>query len=169
MRPLYGQGFFHVCRGVIWYTIVFDYEDREALYWRLLRSGDYGGEVETLRANMQGFLDEERMLINGEEVRAVVDGVYIDVRGEKSRSTAVFEVRIPYKPRRGRNVYEDYYEPEVAEYPYTVTWILPPGSRILDYEMPGRVRLSSDSRILEVRVERGSRIPGYESLVFELG
>ena len=168
MRPLYGQGFFHVCWGVIWYTIVFDYEDTEGEYWGILRSGDPRAEAEELRARMQGFLDEERMLINGEEVRAVVDYVYIDVRGERERSTAVFQVRIPYRPRRGRNVYEDYYEPERAEYPYTVTWILPPCGRILSYEMPGRATLGGGGRILEVRVSAGEAPPGYESLVFDL-
>jgi len=168
VRPLYGQGFFHVCWGVIWYTIVFDYDDPEGEYWRLLWGGEWKGEVEELASRMQEFLDEERMIINGEEARAIVEHVYIDVRGEVERSTAVFQVRIPYKPRRGRNTYEDYYKPERAEYPYTVTWIMPECGRILDYEMPGEARLGGGGRILEVRVRAGERIPGYESLVFEL-
>jgi len=167
-RPLYGQGFFHVCWGVIWYTIVFDYEDPEGEYWRLLSGDDWRGEVEVLASRMQGFLDEERILINGEEVRAIVDHAYIDVRGERERSTVAFQARIPYRPREGRNTYEDYYEPERAEYPYTVTWIVPACGRIVDYEMPGEARLGGGGRVLEVRVRAGESIPGYESLVFEL-
>ncbi|MEB3852106.1 MAG: hypothetical protein LRS49_05980 [Desulfurococcales archaeon] len=169
MRPLYGQGFFNVCAGgVIWYTIVFDYEDREALYSRLLRDPRLAGEeVATLRANMQRFLDEERILVNGSETRARVLHVYIDTRGERRRATAVFTVEIPFRPRPGRNVYEDYYEPERAEYPYTVTWTLPPCASIVSYEMPGRASMPSPS-VLEVRVDAGARIRGYESLVFDL-
>jgi hypothetical protein len=169
VRPLYGQGFFSLCpSGILWYTIVFDYADDEHLYERLLSEpGGAAAEVETLRENMQRFLDEERLVINGAEARARVEHVYIDVRGEPGRATATFLVSIPFRPRRGRNVYEDYYEPDTAEYPYTVTWILPACARIVEYEMPGHTRLPAHN-VLEVRVEPGTRVPGYEALVFDL-
>ena len=169
MRPLYGQGFFSLCTsGMLWYTIVFDYDDPDGLYERLLRRPrDAMREAEALRRNMQSFLDEERLVINGEETRARVEHVYIDTRGEPWRATAVFQVAIPFRPRRGRNVYEDYYEPDTAEYPYTVIWTMPPCAEILDYEMPGRARKPAP-HILEIRVSAGERVSGYESLVFDL-
>ncbi len=40
MKPVYGQGFFHVgLDGRIWYTIIFDYIDPERYYYSVVRRG----------------------------------------------------------------------------------------------------------------------------------
>ena len=167
-EPLFGQGFFHVAPGVIYYTIVFDYRDEEEEYYELLRRG--GGAVaeeeRRLAREMQGELDKEKMLINGARVAPRVVGARIGVRGEPDRSFATFLIEIPWSPRRGANVYEDYYEPDVAEYDYVVYWLFPEGARVRAYDMPGDV--SVDGRILTVSVRANTRVPGYESIIFEM-
>ena len=167
-RPLYGQGLLLVQRDVISYVIVFDYEDEEMEYYGLLsRGGDQlRREEERLRAEMQSQLDSERVIINGVQVRPVVRAARVEVRGEPRRSSATFIAEIPWSPRRGVNVYEDFYEPDVAGYDYVVYWSFPACAAVRSYEMPGEVRLHDN--VLEVRVRRGTRLDGYESIAFEL-
>jgi hypothetical protein len=158
-----------VClEGRIWYTIIFDYEDPEKEYYELLLRGgeDLRRELKVLKENMQKFLNEEKMLINGEEVKATVRDVWIEVRGDPQRPSLVFLITIPFRlPGNGRMLYEDYYEEERAEYDYVVHWIFPSCIRILDYSMPGKIKISPGR--LDVFVKKGTKIPGYESILFD--
>ena len=169
MRPVYGQGFFHVCLdGVIWYTIVFEYDDPEREYARLLSIGGLAleEELEGLRSRMQEFIDSEEVYINGKPVRPLVTDAWIELRGDPRRSSVVFRVKMEFTPDpSGRLVYEDYYEEEKAEYDYSVHWIIPECASVVSYEMPGEVRVSRG--LLQVYVRRGTRIPGYESIVLD--
>jgi len=166
--PVYGEGFFHVSlSGVIWYTIVFDYEDPDREYWALLRAGGTKlyDECERLRFEMQRLVDEERIVINGVDVKARVINASVEVRGDPSRSTATFFIVIPFTPRVGVNVYENFYEETVAEYDYTVYWILECGE-IVGVESPGSVDIGGGFAV--IRVKKGTRIPGYESVSFNI-
>ncbi len=166
--PVYGEGFFHVSlSGVIWYTIVFDYRDFEREYWGLLREGGarLEAEVERLRFEMQRLMDEERIVVNGVDVRARVLSASIEVRGVPVRSSTVFLVVIPFKPRVGVNVYENFYGPTVAGYDYTVYWVLECGE-FKSVDSPGSVLINGN--VVTIRVEKGTRVPGYESVVFEI-
>ncbi len=168
MEPVYGQGFFTIGKGVIWYTIVFDYIDEEMYYAGLLERG--GGklreELEMLRANMQRLMDEERVIVNGAETRAEVVGAWVEVRGDPRRPSIVFQSRIPYLARMGRNVYENYYEDTVADYPYTVYWSAMDCVEIESVESSGTVE--HGRRVTVIRVRQGEEITGYESVVFNI-
>ncbi|MCX8196493.1 MAG: hypothetical protein N3F67_05415 [Acidilobaceae archaeon] len=163
-RPIYGNGFFHVAPGAIFYTIVFDYFD-EGEYWELLRAGEEGEEEERLREEMQRLTDQERTLVNGREVRVRVLRAFVETRGVKNRSSAVFLLEIPYEPRPGINEYENYYEAGVAEYSYTVRWLTWCG-RIASVISPGTVRI--EGRLADIRVKRGTYVNGYEKVSFYL-
>ena len=168
VTPVYGEGFFHVSlSGVIWYTIVFDYRDPGGEYWRLLRVGGVRveDECERLRFEMQRLMDEERIIVNGVEVKARVVDAFIDVRGVRSRSSAIFIVQIPFTPRPGVNTYENFYGEAVAEYDYTVYWVLECGE-ILRIESPGSVEVRGSTAV--IRVRKGVRVPGYESVSFRI-
>ncbi len=165
---VYGEGFFHVAWGLIYYTIVFDYYDRTGEYYEYM--GDpriVRREEEYARRKMQSLMDEERILVNGVETRALVDTARIFFRGDRRRHSLVFHVRIPYDPLEGLNLYENYYEPVIAEYPYIVYWIAQPGGRIRLVETPGKVTRLAGDRIVEIRIRRGTRLEGYEAVEFE--
>lgn len=169
MIPLYGQGFFHLALdGTIWYTIIFDYLDREKTYYKLVRRGGPAleSELSTLRSNMQKLMDEERVVINGVQVKPVVERAFIEVRSDPARPSVVFITRMNFKPLRGRNVYEDFYEATMAEYDYTVTWVAPPCVKFEQYEGPGEYSIYGS--ILRLSVGAGTKIKGYESLVFDM-
>ncbi|MCE4599032.1 MAG: hypothetical protein F7C81_02410 [Desulfurococcales archaeon] len=167
MIPVYGQGFFIVTHGLIHYIIVFDYIDEEGEYASLSSKPDLlAKEEDTLRRNMQELMDEERVIINGLDVRPRVENASIEIRENKGRVSVTFYTTIPYRPRIGRNIYENFYEPTQAEYPYTVYWIAQPCIRIEAIESPGEVTLKSNIAI--IKVNRGTKIDGYESVVFTL-
>jgi len=169
VKPVYGQGFFFIgLDGRIWYTIIFDYHDPERYYYELLLKGGkrLSDEEAELRSNMQRLMDEEKVSINGERVRPVVERAFVEVRGSPQRPTIVFIVRMDYKPIYGRNVYEDFYEKTRAEYDYTVTWGAPPCGFFESYEGPGSFKI--EDNILRLKVRSGTRISGYESVVFNL-
>ena len=171
LRPVYGQGFFHVAWGVIYYTIVFDYVEAGGgtSYWRRVRDPSVRRrEEEELARRMQESMDEERVVVNGMETRTIVDEARIEFRGDRVRHSVVFHSRIPYQPVDGVNVYENMYGPARAPYDYTVYWVAPPGGRIQSVDMPGRVQYLAGGRILLVEVRRGEEIPGYESVEFRV-
>ncbi|MCE4601050.1 MAG: hypothetical protein F7C38_05740 [Desulfurococcales archaeon] len=166
--PVYGEGIFNIAWGVIYYTIVFDYVDPTGEFWSYMRDPrNRRREEEETRRLMQEAIDDERTLVNGVEVRPVVDAAILHFRGSRRRHSITFHVRIPYSPIDGVNVYENYYEPGAAEYPYIVYWIAQPDGRIRRLETPGRVTYRRNGRIAVVRVRRGTKINGYEAVEFE--
>lgn len=163
-RPVYGDGLFLITPGGIYYTIIFDYFD-EGEYWQLIRSGGKDEEEERLKEEMQRLTDQERTLVNERQVRVRVVRAFIETRGVRNRSSAVFLLEIPFEPREGLNTYENYYEPSVAEYDYTVRWYTWCG-HIASVVSPGEV--SIEGRVASITVKRGRRVPGYERVSFYL-
>jgi hypothetical protein len=169
IRPIYGQGFFDVSSSVIFYTIVFDYYDPSGDYARILR--DYRArrdEEAYIRGKMQEFINEERILVNGERVTARVASAKLELRGNPHVHSAVIHVVMEYNTVMGTNVYEDFYEPERAEYDYTVYWQVPPGGVILHVETPGKVYYEDNRRIAVIHVRKGTFLDGYEAVMFRL-
>lgn len=167
--PVYGQGFFHIARGIIYYTIVYDYLERGSAGRVVDDPALRREEEDYIAKSMQELMDEERIIINGEEVRCIVDTVLLERRGRRLHS-AVIHARMQYRPRPGNNVYENFYEAEEeAPYPYTVYWVAPPGGRIVSVDTPGDVEMRAGGRIAVIRVARGTALSGYEAVVFRLG
>ncbi len=171
VRPLYAQGFFFVGYNVISYYVVFDYLDPLG-YYDAVKSDEklYENEIVKLYYNMQESLNSEEVYVNGERVKPRVVLVDIGFRSSRSRPYIVFGIRFKAPTKSGRNVYENKYEPEVAEYNYTAYWILPPGSRILEVDMGGSREdweIVSDN-VLVIYGYKGVKTSGYEKIVFYL-
>ena len=171
IEPIYGQGLFFVGWNYIAYYLVFDYHDPLGYYDAILRNEKlFNDEIAKLWANMQSFLDEEEVIVNGVRVHPRVIMIDIGFRGSKRRPYIVFAIRFraPIKP--GRNVYENRYESEVAEYDYVAYWIFPPGSKVLEVDM-GAGNEEWDvvgKNIVVIYGYRGKRTGGYERIVFEV-
>lgn len=163
-RPIYGDGFFLITPVGIYYTIVFDYFDGGE-YWELIRTGGRGEEERRLREDMQRLTDMERTVVNGREVRVEVVRAFVETRGVRNRSSAIFLLKIPFEPREGLNEYENYYDPSLAEYYYTVRWHTWCG-RIVSVVSPGEVSL--EGGVASISVRRGTKVPGYEKISFYL-
>ncbi len=169
-EPIHAQGFFSVSRrGDINQIIIYDYYDPDYYYLRLAhRPIEYEKEITRLASNMQYFLDQEEIIVNGQRVRPIVKTVSIEHRGVAEIAYITFIVYFKGKFRKGLNTYENKYEAETAEYDYEVYWIFPPRSRIVEVDIAADYEVLGDNNILLFWVRKGDRINGYEKIVFEL-
>ncbi len=170
MKPVFGYCFFNVSsNGLFNEVIIFEYIDVEREYSRIISDeGSRREEIRKLRVNMQSFIDEEVVKVNGERVHPRVVAVDIGVSNGGERAYAYFLIEFQGRLRiNDFNVYEDTYESERADYDYVVTWKLPRGSRVVEAEFGFKVRVGPDN-VLTFNVRRGEVTPGYERLVFYL-
>jgi len=170
IKPLYGQGTFVVCEnGYITQEVVFDYIDEGLHYWNLLSHEDrLNEELNSIVDNMQSFIDEEVVKINGKRVFPKINGVDLGFRGLESRPYIKFYISFKGELRRGMNVYEDLYEPEYVEYDYTVTWIFTGNLKVLRAYFGVEYDVLADGKIIIFSMPKGSNTPGYEKIEFKL-
>jgi len=167
VKPVYASAYFNVSLDGIRYTLVFDYIDPAGYYRRVLGDEELRErELETVADNMQGFLDEEEILVNGERVRAEVVLADIGFRGEPGRVYILFIIDIACRLRRGANIYENRYEPEEFEYDYSAYWIFPRGSKIHEALLGGSTKVVGN--VVVVHGSKGDISPGYERIRFDL-
>jgi len=169
LEPMSATGIFVVTRRLeVYQTIVFDYFDSEGIYHELVEDEEkLEKELKLLASNMQGFLDEEEVILNGERVRPRVVGVDIGFKSVPEEPFITYFIFFKGKPLKGKNYYENIYENTVAEYPITAYWYFPLKSRITDVQMSGTVEIIG-SNILILRLNEGEKIYGYEKIEFEL-
>lgn len=167
VSPVYASAFFNVSLDGIKYVLIFDYIDPAGYYKRIL--GDENllkRELELVTNNMQSFLDEEEILINGEKASAEVLLTDIGLRGEPSRAYILFIIEIRSRLKKGINIYENKYEREVFGYDYTAYWIFPRGAKIYEAMLGGSVDIIEN--IVVVKGSKGDISPGYERIKFEI-
>lgn len=167
--PIHAEGIFTMgVDGGVWESLIFEYLDKDRYYKNLLRDREgLLNELRTIMENMQGFLDEETIKINGEVVKARVIDVSLGFRGSFDRPYLEFYIYFKGNLRRGVNRYEDYYEEEVAEYDYEIVWLFPPGFKIIEYEFAGEGSILGSGNILRLTVKKGLKVGNYESITFE--
>jgi len=165
--PIHGQGFFTVSRRGEFYQIVrYDYYDPEGYYVKVLKSPTlYNEEISKLASNMQSFIDSEKVIVNGLQVKPKVLMVNIEHSGFEEYPHITFLIYFKGKLTNGINVFENVYEECVAEYDYEVYWVFPPRTKILEVEVSGDFDVVGN--ILYIWARRGDRIKGYEKIVFQ--
>ncbi|MCD6488576.1 MAG: hypothetical protein J7K21_05060 [Desulfurococcales archaeon] len=168
--PVFGQGFFYVWHnGKIDQIIVFDYFDPDQYYYKVLNNKEmYLKEKTMLMNNMQYYLDQEKVLINGNRSFPRVKHVDIGLRGDPRYPFIIFFIEFGGVFVKGLNVYENIYEEEVVDYSYIVYWIFSEGLKAVEADVGVKYELASDAHILKFFVRKGTRVGGYERIVFEL-
>lgn len=168
IKPIYGQGTFVVCSdGTITQEIIFDYIDSNTYYWNLLSDElKFNMELNKLMNNMQSFLDNEEVKINGKIVYPKVIGIDIGFRGSPETPYIAFYISFKGELRRGINYYENIYEPEVVEYDYCVTWIFTGGLKVIKANVGVAYDIIADGRMLMFSMHKNSLTPGYERIEF---
>ncbi len=169
MKAIFGYGFFSVCSdGFFLQDIIFEYRDEDLEYYVILKDEDVKKEeLRNLRNNMQKSLDEEKVIVNGARAFPNVLGVEVGFAGSKYRPYIRYLIGFKVSLRHGENFYRDIYEPTIAEYDYTVTWVLPPTAVVLkaDVNVPYHV---NNGNIISLYVRRGTHLPGFEEIIFQI-
>ncbi|MET1160856.1 MAG: hypothetical protein ABWW65_07840 [Thermoprotei archaeon] len=168
--PIYGQGFFYMhSNGLVDQVVVFDYWDPDRVYAKILSDRiRLEREIKKLMDNMQYYLDQEEVLINGADASPQVTSVEIGLRGKPELAYVVFLIEFRGELKRGINVYENIYEEETAEYEYIVYWFFPENMRVIKAEVGVPYRIESNGRILFFRVKPGTRVGGREAIYFRV-
>jgi len=169
MIPVYAYGFFNVCSdGTVIQHVIFSYVDPLRKYASIVKDVErLRREIDLVSNNMQRFLDNEDVRINDVIVYPKVVATWIGFSGSEKRPYIEFLIVFKGSLRRGINVYEDRYEPDIAEYDYSVVWVFPQGSRIVDVDVGFEYEIINDN-ILRFNVPEGSEVPGYERISFYL-
>jgi len=166
VKPIHALGFFSLSTtGVVDQFIVFDYWDPRRYYWTIFQEGLLDEELEGLKDSMQTLLDKEKVYINKEETRPIVLSVDLIFRGKRFPSILFF-IRFSGKLVKGLNVYENIYESTVSEYDYEFYWMLPENASIVKVIVDGDYEV--ERNLLKVWVSKGTKIKGYEKIVFKL-
>ncbi|QGA53360.1 hypothetical protein GFS03_01565 [Sulfolobus sp. E5-1-F] len=163
VTPIFGLGNFVMDKvgNVTQYTF-FYYYDPENYYASLTREM-LDKEMEIVKGNMQNFLDEEKIIINDRSTRAKVvstDIFLLDITHPVIEFIIVFRGKL----RKGVNVYENFYEEEITEYPYEAIWRFP--GKILNVKMKGEITILEN--FLKIKVNKGIKVGGRERIEFLL-
>ncbi|QIW24951.1 hypothetical protein EWF20_12985 [Sulfolobus sp. S-194] len=161
VKPIYARGFFNMNHlGETTQLTIFYYDDDEHYYASLTKE-EVKRELSNLKNNMQYFLDQEIIRINGKRVKAKV--LFVRLGLLKINIPYIeFIIRFKGNLHKGENVYEDLYKEEIVEYPYEAIWILP--GKIVSYSISGKVKTKNN--ILFLKVKKGTRISGNEKIKF---
>ncbi len=168
IKPVYAEAFFKVSKDDITYYLIFEYLDEEGYYEKLFRKEEeLDKEMNKLYYNMQSFLDEEKVTINGKRCKPKVRMVDLNFRGSYDRVSIVFLISFPVKLKEGVNYYENEYASELVEYDYKAYWFFPEGSEIIEVDMKEDYEIL-DKRILVIYGKKGKRSSGYEMISFKI-
>jgi hypothetical protein len=161
--PIYANGFFNFSRdGKVTQFTIFYYNDEKQYYASLDRRA-LRKELLTIKRNLQYFLDQEEITINGRKVDAKVKWVKI---GLLTPSIPFIEFIVVFSGelRKGINIYRNVYEEEVTEYPYEATWVLP--GKVIEVKLGGRVKVNKN--IVRLKVNKNEKVGGEEEIKFLL-
>ncbi len=169
-KPLYAHGFFTMHEtGLVDQIVVFDYLDESRYYWNLKRDKDkFEREIRMLADNMQYYLDQEKVLINGVEAPPRVVDVEIGFRGKPELPYILFLIEFKGELKKGMNLYENIYEEEIAEYEYIVLWNLPENAKFVKAELGVPYRVEPNGRSIFFRVKPGVKVGGREAIYFRI-
>ncbi|MEM0002176.1 MAG: hypothetical protein QXS24_06510 [Desulfurococcaceae archaeon] len=170
LTPIYGLGFFFVRElGLIEQIIIFEYHDPLEEYRSIIENKHrLEDEKSMLKRNMQYFLDQETVKINNKQVYPRVIDVELGFKGDYSYPYIMFFIKFIGEFRKGINIYEDTYEPEIAEYDYRVYWFFPSKARVISADLGVPYSLMDHGRILSFIVNKNTRTKGYEKIEFEM-
>jgi hypothetical protein len=168
VEPVHADSFFSVSSsGEIHERLCYEYLDMSNYYRRVLRDEKLlADEVEKLAGNLQGFLDEERVEINGERIRSRVDYCDIYLKGDTDVVGVVYIIDFAGRFHRGMNKIETWLEEEIAPYDFEILWRFPVGSKVTEIETILEFEIYGD--IVSLWAMEGEEVGGYERMAFNL-
>lgn len=168
VEPIHAESFFSVgATGEIHERLCYEYLDPEGYYKRVIRDQQMlANETEKLAANMQHFLDLERVEINGKRVRSKV--IYCDIylKGHSDVVAIVYLIDFTGRFVGGMNKIETWLEEETAPYDFEIIWRFPIGTKIAKIDTQLEYEIYDD--LVSLWAGEGEDVGGYEKMVFIL-
>ena len=168
VEPVHADSFFSVSRiGEIHERLCYEYVDPEGYYRRVIRDETLlRREVEKLSGNMQYFLDQERVEINGERVKSQVDYCDIFLKGGTEVVSVIYLIDFAGRFQEGLNKIETWLEEEEAPYDFEIIWRFPIGTQIKEIQTTLDFEIYGD--LVTLWALEGDEVGGYERMEFTL-
>ncbi len=168
VEPIHADSFFSVSySGEIHERLCFEYLDPGGYYRRVVRDDEMlREEAEKLAGNMQHFLNQERVEINGERVRSRVDYTDIFLKGGTEIVAVVYLIDFATGFKARRNKIETWLEEETAPYGFEIIWRFPVGTAIVEIDSQLEYEIYGD--LVTLWAYEGDNVGGYERMVFDL-
>lgn len=168
VEPIHAESFFSVSRtGEIHERLCYEYIDPEGFYRGVIRDDDLlRAEIEKLAGNMQYFLDQERVAINEQRVKSIVNYADIFLKGSSDVVAVVYLIDFATKFESGSNKIETWIEEESAPYDFEILWRFPVGTVVEEVDTLLEYEIYDD--IIALWAFEGDHVGGYERMVFKL-
>jgi len=168
VEPVHAESFFSVSRtGEIHERLSYEYADAEGYYRTVVRDQNLlTKEVEKLAANMQFYLDKERVEINDERVKSKVSMCDIFPKGATEVVAVVFLIDFTGKFDPSKNKIVTWLEEETAPYDFEIQWRFPLGTSIIEIDTLLEYEIYDD--IVTLWATEGQDVGGYERMEFML-
>jgi hypothetical protein len=168
VEPVHAESFFSVSRtGEIHERLSYEYIDPEGYYRKVVRDDDLlRVEIEKLASNMQYFLDRERVEINGQRVKSIVNYADIFLKGSSDVVAVVYLIDFATKFESGLNKIETWLEEETAPYDFEILWRFPVGTSVEEVDTLLEYEVYND--VIALWAFEGDHVGGYERMVFKL-
>lgn len=168
VEPVHADSFFSVSlSGEIHERLSFEYLDPEGYYRRVARDDDLlRKEIEKLAGNMQYFLDQERVEINSQRVRSIINLCDVFPKGNSEIVAVVYLIDFASEFNPGMNKIETWLEEETAPYDFEIVWRFPCGTQITEIDTLLEHEIYGD--IVELWAFEGQDVGGYERMEFSL-
>jgi hypothetical protein len=168
VEPVHADSFFSVSStGEIHERLNFEYLDINHYYSKVLRDEKLlADEIEKLAGNLQYYLDQEKVEINGVGVRSRVNYCDIFQKGDTDVVAVVYLIDFTGRFHNGVNKIETWLEEEIAPYDFEILWRFPKRTKVtevvtvLDYEIY--------NDIIVLWALEGEEVGGYERMMFIL-
>ncbi len=168
LTPLSAFAIMHITTNGFFNNIVqYHYLDSQEGYAEFLQDPlNYNKEISLYWDNLQDFLDEEKALVNDEEVYLKI--VDCDVFFPQSERPCVqWIIQFEGKLHSGTNVYENFVEPDTLEYPIDSIYILEPPMKCLDVHTRLEHRFQNENQMVVFHGDKGLTIGKHEKFLFQ--
>ncbi len=168
VEPIHAESFFSVSStGEIHEKLSFEYLDPQGYYREVVSGEDLlSKEIDKLSANLQFFLDQERVEINGEQVKSIVRYTDIFPKGASDVVAIVYLIDFGGRLQIGGNKIQTWLEEELSPYDFEIIWRFPVGTHIVEINSKLDYEVYRDLVVLWA--EEGKAVGGYELMEFIL-
>ncbi len=168
VEPIHAESFFSVsATGEIHERLSFEYLDLEGFYKQVTQDEKLlEKEIAKLSNNMQYFLDEERVEINEQRVKSMVQYTDIFLKGSSQVVAIVYLIDFAGVFHKGGNKIQTWLEEEEAPYDFEIIWRFPYGTQIVEIDSKLDHEIYNDFVVLWAL--EGDRVGGYELMEFIL-
>ncbi len=148
--------------------ISFYYTDPTEIYYSYIRTDLLEDLIDELTTNMQRFVSQDTVLINGEDIPLGIVDTHIEFhKNKRAEPVNNFSIKndIPFNLKVGENVINLEADVELLEYPISSVWRFP--GKVLTVKSPLRYKISGFNVFLHANATE--QIGGKETFIFTIG